>query len=184
MATIHDCDGNLVAYSLSGFAYSVKSHPRNSKQGLQTSTDSPEDTGNARSKRRRANSAHVPTCTTSISGHPSNPSAAGSSNQQQFGGSANTGSPPRVEPAVDRSRGASILTVDPRLQSLAHGPYSFLSTNATQAYQPIPTLFDVVPPSCTWHSGTVVSLFVNNLPQDGPIYARFGGTVVNTVGVQ
>ena len=48
----------------------------------------------------------------------------------------------------------------------------------------MPTLVEVVPPSCKWHDGIIVSLFVNNLPQDGPIYARFGGAVVDTVGVQ
>lgn len=46
----------------------------------------------------------------------------------------------------------------------------------------MPTLLEVVPPSCSWHDEIVVSLFVHNLPQDGPIYARFGGSVVATVG--
>ena len=48
----------------------------------------------------------------------------------------------------------------------------------------MPTLDEVVPASCSWRGGIVISLFVNNLPQDGPIYARFGHIVVKTVGVQ
>jgi hypothetical protein len=47
----------------------------------------------------------------------------------------------------------------------------------------MPTLDEAVPRSCSWRGGIDVSLFVNNLPQDGPIYARFGDTVVKTVGV-
>ena len=185
MATIHDCDGNLVAYSLSAFAYSVKSHPRNSKRALRASTDDSEDTGNSRSKRRRPNPALITTSTTSTSGNyalPSNSFTTGSSNQQQSGGSANTGRPPTVYPAVGPSRGVPIPMLDQQLRYLAHGTCSILSSKPTEAYQPIPTLFDVIPPSCTWDTGSDVSLFVNNLPQDGPIYARFGGIVVATVG--
>ena len=48
----------------------------------------------------------------------------------------------------------------------------------------MPILVEVVPPSCIWRGGMAVSLFVNNLPQDGPIYVSFGGTIVDTVGVQ
>lgn len=185
MATIHDCDGNLVAYSLSAFAYSVKSHPRNSKRALRASANDSEDTGNSRSKRRRPNPALITTSTTSTSGNyalPSNSFTTGSSNQQQSGGSANTGRPPTVYPAVGPSRGVPIPMLDQQLRYLAHGTCSILSSKPTEAYQPIPTLFDVIPPSCTWDTGSDVSLFVNNLPQDGPIYARFGGIVVATVG--
>lgn len=187
MATIHDCDGTLVAYSLSSFAYSVKSHPRNTKRSLQASTNDSEDTGNPKSKRRRANSALAATFTTSISGNhtlPSNSSAAGSSNLHQFGGAANTDSPPIVGPAVDRSRGAPIPIVDPRLQFLPHEPRGLSSLNPSEGSQSMPTLDEAIPSSCNWRGGTTVSLFVNNLPQDGPIYARFGDTVVNTVSVQ
>ena len=181
MVTVHDCDGKLVAYSLSTFAYSVKSHPRNIKRTLQASLDDSEDAGNSRTKRRRANSVLAATSTTSIAENHAAPeisSASASSNQQQFGGSANTGGPPMVEPAADQSRGAPIPMVDPSLLQ------DLFSLNTAEGPQPMPTLDEAVPASCSWRGGIVISLFVNNLPQDGPIYARFGGTVVKTVGVQ
>ena len=186
MATIHDCDGKLVAYSLSAFAYSVKSHPRIIKRSLQASTDDTEDTGNSRFKRRRADFALVTTSTTSTAENralPSSSSAAGSSNQQQFGRPTNTDGPPIIEPAVDRSRGTPKPIADPRLQSLLHEPRGPPSLHLIEASQPMPTLDEAVPSSCNWRGGIAVSLFVNDLPQDGPVYARFGGTVVSTVGV-
>ena len=187
MVTIHDYDGRLVAYSLSTSAYSVKSHPRSIKRSLQASLDDSEDTGNSRPKRRRANSALATTSTSSTASNhapPSNSSAAGGSNQQQFSGSANIGGPPIVEPAVDRSGGTPILLVDPRVQSLLQEPRGLLSLNPVEAPQPMPTLDEAVPASCSWRGGIAISLFVNNLPQEGPIYARFGHIVVKTVGLQ
>ena len=74
--------------------------------------------------------------------------------------------------------------VDPHLQSLLQDPRGLLSLNTTEGPQPMPTLDEAVPASCSWRGGIVISLFVNNLPQDGPIYARFGDTVVKTVGFQ
>jgi len=186
VATIHDCDGRLVTYSLSAFAYSVKSHPRNIKRPLQASTDDSEDAGGSRFKRRRAGSTLVTTSTTSTAGNhasPPNTSAAGASNQQQFGRSVNTGGPPIVAPTVDRSIGTPKPIVDPRSQSFLHETRGLSSLDPNEGSQPIPTLDEVVPPSCNWRGGIAVSLFVNNLPQDGPIYARFGGIVVRTVGV-
>src|SRR5258706_1128891 len=100
MVTIHDCDGKLVACSLSTSAYYVKSHPRNIKRSLQASLDDSEDAGNSRLKRRRANSSLATTSTSSTARNhalPSNSSAAGGPNQQQFGGSANICGPPIVE---------------------------------------------------------------------------------------
>jgi hypothetical protein len=189
MVTVHDCDGKLVAYSLSTSAYNVKSHPRNIKRSLQASHDDSEDAENSRTKRRRANSALATTSTTSNAGNyalPESSSAAASTSQQHFGGPVNTGGgPPMVEPAVDRSRGAAPIPIaDPRLQSLLQDPGGPLSLNTTEGSQPMPTLDEAVPASCSWRGGIVISLFVNNLPQDGPIYARFGDTVVKTVGVQ
>ena len=187
MVTIHDCDGKLVAYSLSTSAYSIKSHPRNIKRPLQASTEDSEDTGNPRSKRRRANSALASTSSSSTAGNralPSNSSVTGSSNQQQSGGSSNTGGPPIVEPVVDRSGGTPVPIVDPRLQSLLQGACNLLSLSPIEGYQPMPTLDEAIPASCSWRGGIVISLFVNNLPQDGPIYARFGHIVVKTVSVQ
>src|SRR5258706_12833668 len=103
MVTIHDCNGKLVAYSLSTSAYSVKSHPRNIKRPLQASLDDSEDAGNSRPKRRRGNSARATTSTSLTARNhalPSNSSAAGGSNQQEVGGSANTGGHPIENPAV------------------------------------------------------------------------------------
>ncbi len=185
MVTIHNCDGKLVAYSLSTSAYSVKSHPRNIKRPLQAPPDGSEDAGNSGSQSRRASSALATTSNTSIAGNHafhSSSSAAGSSNQQQSGGSANTGGPPIVEHAVDRSGGAPTPTVDP-FQSLLQVPYDLSWLNPIEGSQPMPTLDEAVPASCNWRGGIVISLFVNNLPRDGPIYARFGHTVVKTVGV-
>ena len=185
MVTIHDCDGRLVAYSLSTSAYSVKSHPRNIKRSLQASIDDSEDAGNSRPKRRRANSAVATTSTSSTARNhavPSDSSAAGGSTQQQSGGSVNIGGPPIVEPAVDRSGGTPI--VDPRVPSLLQEPRTLSSFNPIEAPQPMPTLDEAVPASCSWRGGVAISLFVNNLPQDGPIYARFGHIVVKTVGLQ
>ena len=89
VATIHDSDGKLVTYNLSSSAYSVKSHPRNSKRSLQASTRS-------RMKRRSTiNAAHL----TSVTGSrtlPSNSFAASSSGSQQFGRAPNTGGLPAV----------------------------------------------------------------------------------------
>ena len=187
MVTIHDCDGKLVAYSLSTSAYSIKSHPRNIKRSLQDSTDDPEDTGNSRSKRRRANSALATTSTSSSVGNralPSNSSAAGGSNQQQFSGSANPYGLPIAEPAVDRPGETTIPIGDPRLQSVLQEARRLLSLNPIEGSQPMPTLDEAVPASCSWRGGIVISLLVNSLPQDGPIYARFGHIVVKTVGVQ
>ena len=187
MATIHDCDGRLVAYSLSTSAYSVRSHPRNIKRSLQASLEDSEDAGNSKSKRRRADSALTTTSTGSTAGNHALPphfSAAGGSNQQQFHSPANTGGPPIVEPTVDRSGGRPIPTVDPRLQSLLQEPRGLLSLNLIEGSQSTPTLDEVLPASCSWRGGIIISLFVNNLPQDGPIYARFGHIVVKTVSVQ
>ena len=177
---------------MSTSAYAVKSHPRNIKRSFQASTDDPDDpddTGNPRSKRRRTiNSALATTATTSSNAGnralPSNSSAAGGSNQQQFGGSSNTGGPPIVEPAVDQSGGTPIPTVDPRLQPPLQEPHALLSLNPIGWHQPMPTLDEAVPASCSWRGGIVIALLVNNLPPDGPIYARFGHNVVKTVGVQ
>jgi len=47
----------------------------------------------------------------------------------------------------------------------------------------MPTLYEVVPASHSRRGG-IVSLFVSNLPPDGPIYARFKDIVVKTVGVE
>ena len=188
MVTIHDCNGKLVAYSLSTSAYSVKSHPRNIKRSFQASTDDPEVTENPRSKRRRLNSALATTATTSTTAGnhtlPSNTPAVGGSNQQQFGGSSNTGGPPIVEPAVDRSGGTPIPIVEPRLQPPLQEPHALLSLNPIEGFQPMPTLDEAVPASCSWRGGIVIALLVHNLPQDGPIYARFGYIVVKTVSVQ
>ena len=201
MVTIHDCDGKLVAYGLSKSAYSVKSHPRSIKRSSQAALDDPEyvgdsrskrrrasseDAGNSRSKRRRASSALATTSTTSIAGNhalSSSSSAAGSTNQQLFGGSAYTGGPAIVEHAVDQSGGAPIPIVDPLIQSLLQGSYGHSSLNPFEGSQPMPTLDEALPASCSWRGGIIISLFVTNVPQDGPIYARFGHTVVKTVGV-
>jgi hypothetical protein len=99
-------------------------------------------------------------------------------------GSANTGGPPAIELAIDGLGGTLIPIVDPQLQSLLHEPYGFLSLNPTEGYHPMPTLDEAVPPSCNWRGGILISLFVTNLPQGGPIYARFGEKVVKTVSVQ
>jgi len=48
----------------------------------------------------------------------------------------------------------------------------------------MPTLDEAVPASCSSRGSIVVSLFVNNLPPGGPIYARFKDIVVKTVGVE
>ena len=187
MVTIHDCDGKLVAYNLSTSAYSIKSHPRSIKRSLQASTDDPEDTGNSRSKRRRGNSALASTSTISTVGNrapPPNSSVAGGSNQQQLGSSANTGGPPIVEPVVDRPGEATIPMDDPRLQSVLQEARRLLSLSPIEGPQPLPTLDEAVPASCSWRGGIVISLLVHNLPQDGPVYARFGHIVVKTVGVQ
>ena len=188
MVTVHDCDGKLVAYSLSTSAYSVKSHPRNTKRSLQASLDDSEDAGSSRTKRRRGNPALATTSTTSNPVNhalPESSSAVASSNQQQFGGSPNIGGPPIVEPTIERPREpAPIPIVDPRSQSFLQDLSGLLSLNTTEGSQPMPTLDEAVPASCSWRGGIVISLFVNNLPQDGPIYARFGETVVKTVGVQ
>ena len=45
----------------------------------------------------------------------------------------------------------------------------------------IPILEEVIPASCNWRGGIYVSLLINNLPPDGPVYARFGCIVVPTV---
>ena len=161
MATIHDCDGRLVTYCLSAFAYSVKSHPSNSKRSLQASIRS----------RMRWRSALTPNHVL-----PSSPLAAGSSGPPEsntVGLAVRT----RRQPL----RGTLILMVDPPLQPLVHGPYGLPLLSPPQ---PTPMLVEVVPSSSTPPGGITVSLFVNNLPQDGPIYARFGSTVVDTVGVQ
>jgi len=69
---------------------------------------------------------------------------------------------------------------NPQVHSLLREP---CGVYPAEEDQPMPTLDEAVPPSCCWHGGIVLSLFVNNLPQDGPIYARFGYHVVKTVRV-
>jgi len=74
--------------------------------------------------------------------------------------------------------------IDPQLQPLPHEPYDTLPLKLTEGDQPVPTLDEAVPPSCSWRGGIYISLFVNNLPHDGRVYARFGLNVVKTVRVQ
>ena len=180
MVTLHDCGGRLVAYGLSASAYSVKAHPRNTKRSVQTSTNDSENIGHTKTKRRR-----IVTTSTSIAGHYAPlSSAVGSSDPQQSGDSANAGVLPVVEPAVDRPGGMLQPGIDPHLQPLPHEPCPLLRLNHNEAPQPVPTLDEVVPPSCSWRGGIFITLFVSNLPQDGLIYARFGYIVVRTVRVQ
>ena len=177
VATIHNCDGILIAYSLSASAYAIKSHSRNIKP-LQPLTHS-------RVHRRWANSALDATSfTTTTRDHalPSSSSATGSSGPHQSGETASTGGPPAAEQAVDRLGAMLMPIVGPQLQSLLHEQR--LSSNPTEGSQLMPTLDEAVPPSCSYRGNIVVSLFVNNLPPHEPIYARFGETVVKTVCVQ
>jgi hypothetical protein len=58
-------------------------------------------------------------------------------------------------------------------------PEANLYTHAMSG--PPPTLIETVPSSCNWRGGIRISLFVENLPFGGSIYARFGGVVVSTV---
>ena len=182
MATIHDYDGELVAYSLSASAYTPKAHPRNTKRSVRASPYDSEGTEHSGQRRRI-----VTASSTSIAGNhalPSSSSAADSADRQQPGEPANTSGPPVVEPAVNRSVGMLTPMVDLRLQSTVHDPHNLLSSNPTEGYQPMPTLDEAVPSNCTWRGGIFISLFVSNLPPDGPLYARFGLTVVKTVRVQ
>lgn len=179
MATVHDRDGKLVAYGLSASAYIVTSRPRNTNP-LQASAHS-------RTKQRRANLAldnASPIPVTRNRALLSRFSAVDSLGQQQFGESASTGRLPVVELAVDLSGGAPVPIVDPRSQYLPQELHDFLSLNPTDGYQPIPTLLAALPPSCTWRGGIVTSLLVSGLPPDGPIYARFGDNVVETVRIR
>jgi len=124
VATIHDCDGrlshiacprlhipsNLIPAISNGHCKHQQTIPR--MQEVQGVNDA-----------RRAGSTLVSTSTTSTAGNhafPPSTSAAGASNQQQFGRSVNTGGPPIVEPAVDRSIGIPKPIADPRLQSSLH----------------------------------------------------------------
>ena len=183
VATLHDCGGQLVAYGLSGSAYSVKSHPCNNKRSLQASTDDFDGAENLRTKRRRI----VTASSTSIARNhtlPSSSSAARSSKQHQSCDSANTNGHPVVEPTANRAEGVPRPMINPQLQPLPHEPFGTIYLNPNEGYQPMPTLDEVVPPSCIWRGGIPVSLFVSNLPQDGQLYARFGYVVVKTVRVQ
>ena len=183
VATLHDCGGQLVAYGMSASAYSIKSHARGTKRSRQASTDDAEDTEHPRTKRRgivAVSSTSIPRNHT----HPSNSSAAGSSGQHQSGDSANTGGLPVVELTANRSEEVPQPMIDPQSHLLPHEPYGIVYLNPTEGYQPMPTLDEVVPQSCSWRGGIFVSLFVSNLPPDGHIYARFGYTVVKTVRVQ
>ena len=182
MATIHDCHGKLVAYSLSASAYSIKAHPRNTRRPVRASADDSESTEHSRPTRRI-----VAASSTSIAGYhalPSSTSAVDSSDRQQFGESVNTGGPPVVDRAVNRSVETRTPIVDPPVQSLVHNPHNLLSSNPTEGYQPMPTLDEAVPSSCNWRGGIFIALFVSNLPSDESIYARFGPTVVKTVSFQ
>ena len=176
VATLHDSGGQLVAYCLSASAYSVKSHPRNTKR--QASADEPENTEQSRSKRRRTD------LTTRNHILPSNFLAAVSPEQQHPSDYMNTGGHSVVEPAVSRSVETQIPMIDPQLQSLLHEQSDFMSLNPLERYQQMPTLDEAVPASCNWRGGIFISLYVSNLPPDGPLYARFGYIVVKTVRVQ
>ena len=66
------------------------------------------------------------------------------------------------------------LPVEGPLQGCEHAHVN--STNES-----IPTLTEAIPASCNWRGGIYVSLLIDNVPPDGPIYARFGCNVVPTV---
>jgi hypothetical protein len=170
VVTLHDCGGKLVAYGLSASAYSVKSHPKRPHDS--------EDIGHTGKKRRRIVTTSIARRYAPLS------SAGGSSDPQQSGDPANTGVLPVVEPTVDRPGGVLRPMIDPHLQPLPHEPCPLLRLNHNEAHQLVPTLDEVLPPSCSWRGGIFITLFVSNLPQNGIIYARFGYIVVRTVRVQ
>lgn len=166
--------------------------PRNTERPLQASTDESEDTEHSTTKRRRVVGTSITpvgtrntpsTSTTRNHALPSSSSAAVSSDQQQSESSANTGGHSVVEPAVSQSVERQIPMIDPRLQSLLRGP-SGLTSLTREWYHPMPTLDEAVPASCSWRGGIFVSLYVSDLPQDAPLYARFGYNVVRTVCVR
>ena len=173
VATIHNCDGMLIAYSLSASAYAIKSHTRNTKP-LQPLTHS-------RVHRRWANSALDATSFATITRDralPSGSTETGSSGPQQSGEPASTGGAPAAEHAADRLGVTLTPVVGPQLQSLLYEQR--LSSNPTGGSQQMPILDKAVPASCSCRGSIVVSLFVNNLPPGGPIYARFKDIVVKT----
>lgn len=182
LAILQDPNQRVVAYGQSNSSYGLKAHPRgNGSKRKRTAPDPGQEISEQAAERPRKKPRHadhttvgagdVPSIMTARNSNTSHSPAAGSSLRPEPHQNVTSG-PPQADTAHTTANPSTPFP-------LQWPPETSLHTNAIS--EPPPTLTEVVPSNYNWRGGIRVSLYIDNLPSGGSVYARFGSVVVSTV---